>query len=44
MPDTGDFVVNGYDEISSEDRVAELKNVVLCRVEERSFASVSFTD
>jgi len=24
-PDTGDLVVNGYDEISSEDSVAELK-------------------
>jgi hypothetical protein len=27
-PDTGVLVVNGYDEISSEDNVAELKNVV----------------
>ena len=29
IPETGDFVVNGYDEISSEDKVEELKKVVL---------------
>jgi hypothetical protein len=28
-PDTGDLVVKGYDEIVSEDNVAELKKVVL---------------
>jgi hypothetical protein len=28
VPDTGFLVVNGYDEISSEDNVAELKKVV----------------
>ena len=29
VADAGFFVVNGYVEISAEDRVAELKNVVL---------------
>ena len=28
VPDTGFFVVNGYDEISAEDNVAALKKVV----------------
>jgi hypothetical protein len=29
VPETGFFVVKGYDEISSDDRVAALKKVVL---------------